>query len=277
MVLLASFGVAFAFLIVARLFPGQRTRLPAAKVTDHQFVLVLEETNAAFDPWDVRDLFDRFNAVETIEREAASAADGPGTSVGGQWLTNKRLNVGLLAVLVAVLVLNLLMATDPTRPNSEFFPNMAHAVTYRSFAVNPNFPDGRTLQTPVKGTIARGHMPFHFSAGPEEALRAGKELKNPLASDDKQAKLRGPVLFSHHCQVCHGPEGKGDGPVTQRGVPPPPSLLAEKAVLMPDGQIFHVLTFGQGNMASYATHLSADERWYVIGHIRAMQKQAGGK
>jgi hypothetical protein len=46
---------------------------------------------------------------------------------------------------------------------------------------------------------------------------------------------------------------------------------------MPDGQMFHLLTYGQGNMASYATHLTAEERWYVIGHIRNLQKQAGGK
>ncbi len=43
---------------------------------------------------------------------------------------------------------------------------------------------------------------------------------------------------------------------------------------MKDGQIFHVLTFGQNNMPSYASQLSREDRWNVITYVRSLQKQA---
>ena len=59
-----------------------------------------------------------------------------------------------------------------------------------------------------------------------------------------------------------------------RGFPAPPSLLAPRAVQMKDGQMFHTVTYGQRNMASYASQLSREDRWKVIVYIRAMQKRA---
>jgi mono/diheme cytochrome c family protein len=53
----------------------------------------------------------------------------------------------------------------------------------------------------------------------------------------------------------------------------PPSLLAEHALKMKDGQMFHVLTFGQNNMPSYASQLSREDRWSVIGFVRSLQAQ----
>src|SRR5205823_12508017 len=70
---------------------------------------------------------------------------------------------------------------------------------------------------------------------------------------------------------CHGVGGAGNGPVAQRGYPPPPSLLAEHVLKMKDGQLFHVLTYGQNNMPSYASQLSREDRWNVILYVRSMQ------
>jgi mono/diheme cytochrome c family protein len=41
---------------------------------------------------------------------------------------------------------------------------------------------------------------------------------------------------------------------------------------MKDGQMFHVLTYGQGNMPSFAAQLSREDRWNVILHVRMLQK-----
>jgi len=152
-----------------------------------------------------------------------------------------------------------------------------HSVPFDAFADNPNYPDGKTLQPPESGTIARGQMPLHLRPTPEDAVRAGLELHNPLAASDVRARQQGAWAFANYCAVCHGPAARGDGPVTRRGVPPPPSLLADKARAMKDGQLFHVLTFGQGNMASYAGQLSREQRWQVILHVRELQKQAEGE
>jgi mono/diheme cytochrome c family protein len=49
---------------------------------------------------------------------------------------------------------------------------------------------------------------------------------------------------------------------------------------MKDGQIFHILTYGQNNMPSYAGQISRDDRWKVIAYVRSLQAQrapAGGQ
>ena len=56
-----------------------------------------------------------------------------------------------------------------------------------------------------------------------------------------------------------------------RGFPPPPSLLADQAVRLADGQIFHIVTYGQKNMPSYAAQVPLDDRWRVIAYVRSLQ------
>jgi hypothetical protein len=68
MVLLAGVSTVFAFFLVCRLIPGKKPTLPIAGITDNRFLLVLEETDAAFDPHRVRRLFEEFNAVQVEER-----------------------------------------------------------------------------------------------------------------------------------------------------------------------------------------------------------------
>jgi mono/diheme cytochrome c family protein len=148
---------------------------------------------------------------------------------------------------------------------------MAYSVAYRSFSPNPVFPDGLTLRSPPTGTIARGHMPLHYQPTPEDALRAGRELQNPFSENEESRQRRGSVVFTNFCQVCHGPIGQGNGPMAQAGFPPPASLLADRAVQMKDGEMFHALTFGQRNMPAFATQLSREDRWSVILRVRSLQ------
>ncbi len=182
-------------------------------------------------------------------------------------------NLLLLLAVVALIAANLVLRPDTTRANVEFLPQMAHAPRYNAFAPNPNFSDDQTLQLPPPGTIARGYPPLHYAATPQDALRAGEELKSPIDLTSQQARDRGATVFANYCAVCHGPGGTGNGTVTQRGFPAPPSLLAEHAVKMKEGQMFHVLTFGQNNMPSYASQLSRRDRWNAIAWVRALQEQ----
>jgi mono/diheme cytochrome c family protein len=274
MVLCAGLGVVAAFLAVSRLYPGKGTRLSYPGVTDNRFVLVLEEADAAFDAGSTRRLLEYHGAVHIEEREESEVDTGERPA---HRVSRRAVNVGLFLLLLTVVALNWLTGTDPGRPNHEFLPQMAHSPRYNTFSANPNFPDGQTQQPPVLRTIARGLMPLHYRATPEDALRAGEELHSPLKGDDVRARERGASVFANYCQVCHGPGGKGDGPAAQRGLPPPASLLAEKALRLKDGQIFHILTYGQGNMASYAGQLSREDRWHVILHVRALQQQAAGE
>ena len=184
------------------------------------------------------------------------------------------LNALLLVVLIISVSASWLLTPNPARPNSEFLPQMAHAPRYNAFAPNPNFNNGATLQRPEAGTIPRGLMPLHYAATPQDALRAGEELQSPVAPENQRARDRGAFVFANFCAVCHGAGGAGNGPVAQRGYPPPPSLLAEHAQKMKDGQLFHILSYGQNNMPSYASQLSREDRWNAILYVRALQRAA---
>jgi mono/diheme cytochrome c family protein len=161
---------------------------------------------------------------------------------------------------------------DPTRPNFEYMPDMVGSVAYDSFDPNPNTPDGRTLMKPPAGTIPRGYQPVHFGPGPQEAARAARELANPLP-DSEAVRARGEVAFQRWCSPCHGHEGLGDGLVARK-FPRPPALGAPHARGLPDGQLFHIISFGQGLMPSYGQQITASDRWKLVHFVRRLQATA---
>jgi mono/diheme cytochrome c family protein len=187
----------------------------------------------------------------------------------------RTLNGVLLLGFAACVAADLALRPDPTVPNREVLPEMVRTARFNAFSPNPNFPDGKTLQAPVAGTISRDSLPLHYAATPEDALRAGEELSSPLAAGDPTALRRGAQIFATFCAECHGGAGRGDGPVVGRGFPAPLSLFAERALKMRDGQVFHVVSYGQGNMPPYAAQISSADRWRVVAYIRAWQRQPG--
>ena len=216
-----------------------------------------------------------------------------------------RTNIVLAVALVVVITLTAMSQVDYSRPNIEVLPDMKYTPAWKSFSRNPNFRNKRTLQVPVAGTIARGTMPLHYSATKEDAVRAGQELTNPFAISDPpgadsdelktgqpesdpadaqpsahqiaqerrlQSGERGGDVYRVFCISCHGPTGLGDGPVPQRGFPPPPSLLTGASRQMKDGQLFHILTYGQGSMPSVAGQVTVAQRWDAINYVRSLQQ-----
>jgi cbb3-type cytochrome c oxidase subunit III len=180
-----------------------------------------------------------------------------------------KLNLFLLTILVASVAANFGINDNPAHRNFEAMPEMVRSIAYKSFTANPNFGDGKTLQAPPEGTIARGVHPLHYGTTPDEAMRAGRELSAPPSP--AVVLERGARVYQIYCQPCHGAAGKGDGPVAMRGFPPPPSFLAEHAVHLADGQMFHTVTYGQKNMPSYASQVSPEDRWRVVAYVRSLQ------
>jgi mono/diheme cytochrome c family protein len=158
---------------------------------------------------------------------------------------------------------------DVSKPNYEYAPDMVSSVAYDSFAPNPNTKDGKTLLSPAPGSVPRGYKPLHLTAGPEEAARAGRELKNPYPASP-ELLARGHVAFTRYCSPCHGTGGLGDGLVTAR-FPIPPSLLADHAKGLPDGQIFHIITYGQGLMPAHGSQVAPEDRWKIVHFVRSLQ------
>ncbi len=190
-----------------------------------------------------------------------------------------RFNLILAFAFVLVLALLVLARVDHSQPNYQIHlgDDMAYSPAYSSFEANPNFANGRTMQSPVPGTIARNTQSFHFEATPQDAMRAGEQLANPFNLDTEQgiaSAERGQAVFQVFCTACHGADGAGNGPVAKRGFPPPPSLLTGKSRTMKDGQLLHILTLGQNSMPKFAAQLPLGHRWDVINYIRQLQQQA---
>jgi mono/diheme cytochrome c family protein len=152
----------------------------------------------------------------------------------------------------------------------QYMPDMAASVPYDSFRPNPNARDGATLRAPVRGTVARGFVPLPYTATAADAERAGRELHNPLPLDALTLS-EGRALYQTFCVVCHGPSGEGDGPLTGK-IPPPPSYRSDGVRDLPEGRLFHVVTFGSGRMPSYAAQLTREERWKVVRYVQTLQK-----
>jgi mono/diheme cytochrome c family protein len=199
-----------------------------------------------------------------------------------------RSNATLGILLLMVVVMIAFSPVDYSRPNLEILPDMKYSLAYPAFSHNPHFFNGQTWQTAIPETIARGQLPLHYQGTKEDAVRAGAELHNPYTSGfpptdvqlDQPAPdllrssvARGGNLFRIYCVACHGPAGAGDGPVSQRGFPPPPSLLTGNSRQMQDGQLYHILTYGQGNMSPLATQITREQRWDVINFVRQLQGQ----
>jgi hypothetical protein len=72
MVLFAGVGTVLTFLAISKLRPGKKPKVHFSGATDNKFVLVLEQTDAAFDIRKIREMFQRFHLVEMEERIESS-------------------------------------------------------------------------------------------------------------------------------------------------------------------------------------------------------------
>jgi mono/diheme cytochrome c family protein len=184
----------------------------------------------------------------------------------------RTINLGLIGAIVVVGGLLLLGPAQTQLRNFEYFPDMARSARYNTFAPNPNFPDGKTLQPPVPGTVALERLPGTTSGGPESAApRPGADTANPFAAEDRTALARGQMEFGVYCQPCHGATAAGDGPVVARGYPRPPDLVRGGAATSSDAELFQTISLGAPDMPPYAAQVTVTDRWRIILYLRSLQ------
>jgi len=182
-----------------------------------------------------------------------------------------KLNFLLIILLLLVVGATWMLQRNPSMRQVEFIPGMFYSVPADAQSKNHNFADGKELQVMPRGTIQHRKTPLHYVATAEDEMRAGNELNNPFYGAVPAVLQRGEKVFTTFCSPCHGAAGLGDGIVVTRGYPPPPSLLAENARNMKDGQMFHIISFGRKNMPSYSSQIATDDRWKVICYVRSLQ------
>jgi len=104
--------------------------------------------------------------------------------------------------------------------------------------------------------------------GMTEAKKAAA-IPNPIPAS-AESLAHGEYLYQMNCLVCHGKQGKGDGPVGLKFVTKSPVDLHKKYTQdQADGQLFFTITRGRVTMPFYRDALSQEERWHVINYIRA--------
>jgi len=97
------------------------------------------------------------------------------------------------------------------------------------------------------------------------------DLVDPLGADP-DALERGRRLFGIHCAVCHGPEGHGDGRMSEV-FPPAPDLRYLTICRRSDGFIYGTLTAGGRAMPPMREGLTSTERWSLVRYVRDLQRQ----
>lgn len=117
------------------------------------------------------------------------------------------------------------------------------------------FSDGKVLQAPPAGTVAR--------EAPDSAP--------PTVTPALLAEGRG--RYAIYCAACHGDAGFGGSVVAANMANPrPPSLRSPRVRALAPGQIHEVVTLGFGRMPSYAAQLSPRQRWAVVAYVGELQR-----
>jgi mono/diheme cytochrome c family protein len=127
---------------------------------------------------------------------------------------------------------------------------------------------------PAEGTIPVGNpmgdVPPSFTQPQLDSAAA--TLTNPYAgSAPSEVLVRGEVMYTRNCAVCHGPDGMGQGSIVGPGrFPQPPPITGAATAARSDGYIYGVITVGRGLMPAYGGRLTHEDRWAVVNYVRQL-------
>ena len=264
MVLFAAFTSGLGMLLIFNRLPWfghpiLRSRAIAATTRDH-FALSIE--SVAGEPFDME-------AAQTALREAG------GRSI--EVLTADTLAAGgeeslplkpVLGIVVAAIVAGVFtyhgVKWFPLLPPMNAMEVQSRAVAFRE---SDFFPDGRSMRPSAPGSVARGALEII----PEDPVLSGRLLANPLPRSEAVFE-RGRARYETFCQVCHGPLGTGEPSLSDAYTAKPANLQSSSIRDYPDGQIFHVISWGKNTMPGYAADMAPDDRWAVVHYVRALQR-----
>ena len=190
-----------------------------------------------------------------------------------------------LRIVVSVITLSIIISScsDSKRnPGSIYMPDMTYSralETYVSldstiFTTDPQ-KRGREIfynAKPVAGALALGELPEYTLPDDSAGYAMSASVKNPLTSLTRKDSLEASRLFNINCAICHGAEGKANGPLSTSGkIGAVANLTLDLYISMADGTMYHSIFYGKNNMGSYASQLSRKQRWQMVQYIRTLQ------
>lgn len=184
-----------------------------------------------------------------------------------------RSTVNLIMTLIAgtIVISALTSCSDKSKPNVELIQDMMVSPAVKPQAFDESAPNNSGMRVPPEGTQPVGFTPYRYANN----IDGAKNNRNPMSGDYSDETLKvGMKFYVTNCAVCHGDKGEGGEATTvaQKMALKPPSLLSSKIRGWTDGQIYHVITMGQGLMGPYASHIPQKYRWQVVNYIRTLQK-----
>jgi mono/diheme cytochrome c family protein len=146
-----------------------------------------------------------------------------------------------------------------------WFSNMRRQRVVRPYADPIPPPEGAV---PIGGTM----LPV--------SMENADALANPRPRTSESI-VRGQQLYQIYCQVCHGEEADGRGPLAMAtGGPFPaiPPLTGEMQRARTDGYIYGVIVnaeaMGRGLMPPYGGTVRGTDRWDIVNYVRTIQARA---
>lgn len=160
---------------------------------------------------------------------------------------------------------------DKSVPNIELIQDMMESPAIKPQEYDAGSPNHSGMRVPPEGTQPLGFTPYRYAAD----FDAAKGNKNPMAGQYTEETLKvGVKYYTIHCSVCHGAGGEGgeNNSIGAKMALKPPALTSAKIKGWTDGQIYHVITMGQGVMGPYAAHIPEKYRWQVVNYVRTLQQ-----
>jgi mono/diheme cytochrome c family protein len=86
---------------------------------------------------------------------------------------------------------------------------------------------------------------------------------------------RGRDRYDIYCGLCHGVEGRGDGPVAPALANAVRDLTEQRMRDQSDGWMYAVIVNGFGAlMPEYGSKISVEDRWHIVNYVRVLQGAA---
>lgn len=97
---------------------------------------------------------------------------------------------------------------------------------------------------------------------------------SPGTGANEPAEVVGQRVYSTRCALCHGPEGRGDGPGSA-ALNPKPRNYHDKAYMASrtDAELLEVIRNGKGAMPKWGAILSEAEMQAVLQHVRGLSSK----
>lgn len=170
----------------------------------------------------------------------------------------------------SVMVLTSGCSREYREPKSEYMPDMVYSQAYEAYSESTLTKNGGSMLSAPANSIPRGYRVFTYGATDDEKERAGNEMVDPRpATPGRHA--RGKYLYQNMCVLCHGLTGQGDGPVAKKYAEPP-AFNGRALRGYKDGQLYHAIVIGYGDMPSHAVQLDDNDRWDLILYLHDLQK-----